>query len=50
MFIASSCETLPSLFKLCLCGPKMAPSWMLHDLLIEVLHPVSFVNITHVKS
>ena len=50
MFVALSSEPLPSLLKLCLCGPKMAPPQMSHVLLIEVLHPVSFVNITHVKS
>ena len=50
MFVASSCEPLPSLFKLCLWRPKMAPPRMSHVLFIEVLHPVNFVNITHVMS
>ena len=46
MFVVSSCEPLPSLFKLCLCGPKMAPPWVSHVLFVEVLHPVNLVNIT----
>ena len=50
MFVSSSCETLPRLFKLCLWWPKMAPPRMSHVFLIEALHPVNFVNITHVKS
>ena len=50
MFVASSSEPLPSLFKLCLCGPKMAQAWISHVLFIEVPHPVSFVNITQSKT
>ena len=50
MFVALSCELPPSLFKLCLCGPKLPPQWMSHVLLIEGQHPVSFVNITYVKT
>ena len=50
MCVTSSSEPLQSLFKLCYCGPKMALPWLSHVLLIEVLHPVSFVNITNVKS
>ena len=49
MFVASSSEALPSLFKLCLCGAKMALPRTQHVVLIEVLHPVSFVNIAHLK-
>ena len=49
MFVAPSCEHLPTLFKLCFWRPKMAPSWMSHVLFVEVLHPVNFVNITHVS-
>ena len=50
MFVASFCEPLPSLFKLCLWQPKKAQRQMSHALFVEVLHPVNFVNITHVKS
>ena len=50
MFVASSCEHLQTLFKLFIWWPKMAPSWISHVLLVEVLHPVNFVNITHVES
>ena len=52
MFVSSSCEPLPSLFKLCLWRPKMPPPppQMSHVLFVEILHPVDFVNITHVKS
>ena len=41
MFVASSCEPLPSLFKLCLWQPKMASPRMSHVLFVEVLHPVN---------
>ena len=34
----------------CLWRPNMAPPRMSHVLFVEVLHPVNFVNITHVKS
>ena len=29
---------------------KIAPLWMSHVLFVAVLHPVNFVNITHIKS
>ena len=45
MFIASSSEPLPSLFKAYICGPNLAPPRMSHVLLIEVLHLVSFVKL-----
>ena len=50
MFVASSCERLPSLFKICLWLTKMTLSRMSHVLFVEVLHPVNFVNMAHVKS
>ena len=49
MFVASSCEPLPSLFNLYL-WLKMVPSQMSPVLFVEVLHPINSVNITHVKS
>ena len=51
MFVASSIEPLPGLLKLCLWGQK-SPRCGCHMivLLVEVLHPVNFVNITRVKS
>ena len=50
MFVASYGEPLPSLFKICPWWPNMIPSQMSLVLFVEVLHPVNFVNITHVKS
>ena len=50
MFVASSCEPLPSLFNLCPWRPNMAPPQMSVVLFVEVLHPVNFVIITDVKS
>ena len=48
IFVASSSEPLPSLFKLCL--SKLASPFRSHVLLVEVLHPVNSVNITHVTA
>ena len=48
MFVASSSQPLPSLFKLCLLGSCCRRHMIC--LLVEVLHRVNLVNITHVKS
>ena len=50
MFVAPSCVPLPSLFKLCPWRPNLAPPWMSLVLFVDILHPVNFVKITHVKS
>ena len=52
MFVTSSSEPLPSLFKLCLGGGGGGGGNRgCHMIvLLEVLHLVDFINVTHVKS
>ena len=49
MFVALSCEPLPSSFK-CPLRPNMALLQMSLVLFVEVQLPVDFVNIANVKS
>ena len=50
MFVASSCEPLPSCSNYASGSQKKAPPGMSHVLLVKVLHSVNFVNINNVKS
>ena len=43
MFVASSCEPLPDLFKLCLWRPKMAWTQMSHVSFVEVMLSPLFI-------
>ena len=50
MFVVSSCEPLPSWFNLCQVGSTYASGsqkWPFR-VFVEDLHPVDFVNMTHV--